>query len=186
MELANERSFTIVDPNEMCTMAFVINEPEGNTSCATIQKLECKTEESASGYKKTFFVSKDDLNNDERDYDILLLTLGKEKALMNMAILKKDELLISKEPANVSYKTLRTEDSITYKDINYTPNFKRPISIIDPEIADEAKPVLYFDEAANMVRARVKLLPDKSYIALEVRKKETGGYKTNYTVCTFE
>lgn len=186
MEYANERSFTIVDANDMCTMAFVINEPEPNTTCATIQKLECNVENGANGCKKTFFVGSVDNESIEKDFDILLLTLGKEKALMNMAVLKKDELLVSREPANVSYKTLRTEDKVTYKDINYTPNFKRPISIVDPEIADEVKPVLYFDEEANMVKARVKLLPDKSYIALEVRKKDEGGYKTNYTVCTFE
>lgn len=184
MELSNERSFTIIDPNEMCTMAFVINEPEPNTTCATIQKLDCKVENSTNGYKKTFFVGAE--NAEEKDYDILLLTLGKEKALMNMAVLKKEELLVSKEPANVSYMTLKTENDIVYKDISYTPNFKRPISIIDPEIADEVKPVLYFDEESNMVKARVKLLPDKSYIALEVRKKDAGGYKTNYTVCAFE
>ena len=28
----------------------------------------------------------------------------------------------------------------------YTPNLKRPISIIDPETTDEIKPILYFDE----------------------------------------
>ena len=105
---------------------------------------------------------------------------------MNMAILKKEELLISKEPANVSYKTFKTEHSISYQDVSYTPNFKRPISIVDPEIADEVRPVLYFDEDANMVKARVKLLPDKSYIALEVQRKDNGAYQTNYTICTFE
>ena len=77
---------------------------------------------------------------------------------MNMAVLKKDELLISKEPANVTYKTLRTEHNVEYQNVNYTPNFKRPISIVDPEIADEVKPVLYFDEEANMVKARTSFL----------------------------
>ena len=105
---------------------------------------------------------------------------------MHMAMLKKDELLISKEPSKVTYKTLRTENSITYQNVSYTPNFKRPISIIDPEIADEVKPVLYFDEDANMVRARVKLLPNKMYITLEVQRDEAGDFKTNYAICTFE
>ena len=186
MELADERRFTIVDSNEMSTMAFLINEPENNTSCATIQKLDFVMQDATNNYKKTFYISNTSSENLNDDYNILLLTLSKEKAFLNMAILKNEELMISKDPANVSYKTLRTESSITYKDINYTPNFKRPISIIDPEIADEVKPVLYFDEEANMVRARVKLLPDKSYIALEVQKKETGAFQTNYTICTFE
>ena len=37
-----------------------------------------------------------------------------------------------------------------------------------------------------MVRAIVKLLPDKSYIALEVQRNEAGNYQTNYTICNFE
>ena len=37
-----------------------------------------------------------------------------------------------------------------------------------------------------MVKARVKLMPDKSYIALEVQKKGTDEFQTNYTICTFE
>lgn len=186
MELADERRFTIVDSNEMSTLAFLINEPESNTSCATIQKLDYVIQDETNNYKKTFYINNTTLENSADVYNILLLTLSKEKAFLNMAVLRNEELMISKEPANVSYRALRTENSVTYKDVNYTPNFKRPISIIDPEIADEVKPVLYFDEEANMVRARVKLLPDKSYIALEVQKKETGTYQTNYTICTFE
>lgn len=186
MELADERKFTIVDSKEMSTMAFLINEPESNTSCATIQKLDFIVQDAADSYKKTFYINNTTIENLSDSYNVLLLTLGKDKAFINMAILRNDELLISKEPANVSYKTLRTENTITYQDVNYTPNFKRPISIIDPEIADEVRPVLYFDEEANMVRARVKLLPDKSYIALEVQKNEAGNYQTNYTICNFE
>lgn len=185
MELADERRFTIVDSSEMSTMAFLINEPEDNTTCSTIQKLDYVLQDGNNNFKKTFYISNTNSSNDE-NYHVLLLTLGKEKAFMNMAVLKKDELLISKEPANVTYKTLRTEHNVEYQNVNYTPNFKRPISIVDPEIADEVKPVLYFDEKANMVKARVKLMPDKSYIALEVQKKGTDEFQTNYTICTFE
>lgn len=183
MELANEKKFTIVDSAEMSTLAFLINEPENGTNCSTIQKLDYVTQDSSNAFKKTFYINN---SIDEEDYNILLLTIEKEKAFMHMAVLKNDELLISKEPAKVNYSTLRTESSVTYQDVSYTPNFKRPISIIDPEIADEVKPVLYFDENANMVRARVKLLPNKMYITLEVQKDQTGDFQTNYAICTFE
>ena len=186
MELSEERKFTVVDGAEMSTLAFLINEPEGDSNCSTIQKLDYVLQDKSNNFKKTFFISNTNSADNNEDYNILLLSVGKEKAFMNMAVLKKDELLISKEPANVSYKTLRTESTTSYQDISYTPNFKRPISIIDPEIADEVKPVLYFDETSNMVRARVKLLPDKSYIALEVSKNSAGNFQTNYTICTFE
>lgn len=186
MELADERRFTVVDGAELSTLAFLINEPDENSNCSTIQKLDYILQDKENAYKKTFYISNTNNQLDEQDFNILLLSVGKEKAFMNMAILKKEELLISKDPANISYKTLKTENSVAYQDISYTPNFKRPISIIDPEIADEVKPVLYFDEKANMVRARVKLLPDKSYIALEVQKNEAGNFQTNYTICNFE
>ena len=183
MELADERRFTIIDSAEMSTLAFLINEPEKGTSCSTIQKLDYVTQDSSNVFKKTFYINN---SAEEVDYNILLLTIEKEKAYMHMAMLKKDELLISKEPSKVNYRTLKTEDSVTYQDVSYTPNFKRPISIIDPEIADEVKPVLYFDEDANMVKARVKLLPNKMYITLEVQKDGAGDYQTNYAICTFE
>lgn len=183
MELNDEKNFILEDSAESSTLAFLINEPEQGTNCATIQKLDYVTPDNSNVFRKKFFISNSEQNE---EYDILLLTIEKEKAFLHMAILKDDELLISKEPSNVSYRTLRTENSVTYQEVKYTPNFKRPISIIDPEIADEVKPVLYFDEEANMVRARVKLLPNKSYITLEVQKNETGAFQTNYAICTFE
>ncbi len=186
MELVDERRFTIVDSAEMSTLAFLINEPEAGAESATIQKLDFVLQDTANVFKKTFYINNSNIQTDFNDYNILLLSIGKDKAFMNMAVLKKDELLISKEPSNVSYKTFKTEHSVSYQDVSYTPNFKRPISIVDPEIADEVRPVLYFDEDVNMVKARVKLLPDKSYIALEVQRKENGAYQTNYTICTFE
>lgn len=185
MEIVDERKFTVVDGAEMSTLAFLINEPEGDSNCATIQKLEYVLQDKSNNFKKTFYISNTN-SQDEKDYNILLLSIGREKAFMNMAVLKKDELLVSKEPTNISYKTLRTAEAISYKDVSYTPNFKRPISIIDPEIADEVKPVLYFDEDSNMVKAKVKLLPAKSYIAIEVHKNSSGNFQTNYTICSFE
>ena len=186
MELVDERRFTIVDSTEMSTLAFMIEDPESGADSATIKKLDYILEDSSNAFKKTFYINNSNMFTDLNDYNILLLTIGKDKAYMNMAVLKKDELLVSKDSSNVSYKTLKTEHSVSYQDVQYTPNFKRPISIVDPEIADEVKPVLYYDEAAQMVRARVKLLPDKSYICLEVQKTSPTEYQTNYTICTFE
>ena len=79
-------------------------------------------------------------------------------------------MLVSEKPAKVDFEVLNTQSTETYKELRYTPNFKRPISIIDPEIADEIRPVLYYDEEANMVKAKIKLQPNKSYIALEVKE----------------
>ena len=186
MELVDERRFTIVDSADMSTLAFMIEEPEPGAESATIKKLDYVLEDNTNAFKKTFYINNSNMLTDLNDYNILLLSIAKDKAYMNMAVLKKEELLVSKEASNVSYKTFKTEQSISYQEIQYTPNFKRPISIVHPEIADEVRPELYFDETANMVRARVKLLPNKSYICLEVQKKSPTTYQTNYTICTFE
>ena len=57
MELADERRFTIVDSSEMSTMAFLINEPEDNTTCSTIQKLDYVLQDDNNNFKKTFYIS---------------------------------------------------------------------------------------------------------------------------------
>ena len=57
------------------------------------------------------------------------------------------------------------------RDFAYTPNMKRPITIIDPESGDEIKPILYFDEEANEVKGKCKLKPYKKYFAFEIRQK---------------
>ena len=165
MGLQESKKFTILDSRETSTLAFMVNEPDGDSIYRTLQKLDCSMNEVEAGIKRTFFIN--DMTK-EGDIDIVLVTLGDGKARLNMGILRGDKLYVSKNSAKIKYTTLYSEKPTDYDDIKYTPNFKRPISIIDPEIADEVKPTLYYDEEANMVRARVKLLPKKSYIALQV------------------
>ena len=162
------KKFSILDSRETSTLAFMVNEAEGESNYRTIQKLDASVKEDEGGIKKTFFVN--DISQKD-NIDIVLVTLGDGKARLNMAVLKDDKLLISKDSAKIKYTTLYSENQETYDDIKYTPNFKRPISIIDPEIADEIRPTLYFDESTNMVKARVKLQPKKSYIALQVTEE---------------
>lgn len=166
MRLQSARNFSILDSNGSCTLAFMINEPDGESKYRTLQKLDCAMQENENGIKRTYFVN--DLSGNDNDIDIVLVTLGDGKARLNMAVLRDNKLYVSKNSAKIKYTTLYSEKPSEYDDIKYTPNFKRPISIIDPEIADEVKPVLFYDDEVNMVRARVKLLPHKSYIALQV------------------
>jgi len=53
--------------------------------------------------------------------------------------------------------------------VQYTPNLKRPITIIDPETTEEIKPILYFDEKTNEVKGKCKLKPHKTYFTFEIR-----------------
>ncbi len=166
MGLQSARNFSILDSRESCTLAFMINEPDGDSKYRTLQKLDCAMQDNGDGIKRTYFIN--DLSGNDNDIDVVLVTLDDGKARLNMAVLRGDKLYVSKNSAKIRYTTLYSEKPSEYDDIKYTPNFKRPISIIDPEIADEVKPVLFYDDEANMVRARVKLLPHKSYIALQV------------------
>ena len=167
MEPILEKNFTIVDTNGMSTLAFLVNEPEEGTDYCTLQKLDCVYENPFDTSKKTFFIRDSGVPSEK---NIILLTIGADKALLNSALLSEDDkFYVSKKPSNVGFQVLFSEENSDYKDLKYTPNFRRPISIIDPEIPDEVKPVLYYDEEANMVKSKVRLQSNKSYIALEIK-----------------
>ena len=91
---------------------------------------------------------------------------------MNMGLLEDDKIKIAKRPIPVKFDTLYSEKEMEYKDFKYTPNLKRPITIIDPETTEEIKPVLYYDKATDEVKGKCKLKPYKSYFAFEVRDKK--------------
>lgn len=160
--------FTVLDPEDMKTLAFLIDKTqEDDDNVYTLQKLDCSVKTDAEGVKKTFYFN--DTIPAEDKKDLVLLTVGNGKALLNSATFETGHLSVGKKADFVTYKKLYSEVSSEYTDIKYTPNFKRPISIIDPDLGDEVKPVLYYDSEANEVKAKIKMLPNKSYIALEVR-----------------
>ncbi len=158
-------NFTIIDPVDKKTLAFTIE--KNDDEIFSLQKLDCSIENDNGKYRKTFFYNEP--LPDGTSKDVVLLTVGGGKAVLNTALLERNKLYISKEPSQVEYKMLYSDKETEYTDIKYTPNFKRPISIVDPEVGEEVKPVLYYDDETNMVRAKIKMLPNKSYIALEIR-----------------
>lgn len=101
---------------------------------------------------------------------LVIFSFGQEKVVINMGVLIGDEVRITKKPSPFKFNTLYSEKPEEYKEFNYTPNFKRSISIIDPETAEEVKPILYFDEKTNEVKGKCKLKPYKSYFAFEIRE----------------
>lgn len=169
MEELKNSNFTVLDPSDMKTLAFLISKTEENSeSIYTLQKLDCSVTQEADGVKKTFYFN--DSVSDGEKKDLVLLTVGNGKALLNSATFETGQLSVGKKADFVTYKKLYSTEAAEYTDIKYTPNFRRPISIIDPEAGDEVKPVLYYDTEANEVKAKIKMLPNKSYIALEVRE----------------
>ena len=167
MESWQGKHFSITDPKEINTVIYQINrtakEYLNEWPKYTVERLDYIEEIREKGIRKTFFV-----NNPSTDYDqLLILSFGKEKVVVNMALLENDKIKISKKPMPLKFDTLYYEQT-EYKEFMYNPNFKRPISIIDPETAEEVKPVLYIDEKTNKVKGKCKLKPYKSYFAFEI------------------
>lgn len=170
----SNNNFSVVDDYGMNTLAFVINSTieEGEEVCS-IEKMKCFMEQADNGFKKTFFFNETIRENERKE--LVFLTLKPGEAVLNAGEYMNGKLNIGKKPESVKYTALKvTGTEAEYKEFKYAPNFKRPISIIDPEIGDEIKPVLYFDTEANDVRAKMKMLPNKAYISLEVRRVEKG------------
>ena len=170
MNIVPGKHFSITDPQNVNTVIYQINktekEFEENSPKFTLERLKCREQLVGSNKKKTFFVDtpKEDGNQ------LVILSFGQDKVVVNMGVLNKDEVKISKKPVPVKFDTLYSEKETEYKEIKYTPNLKRPITIIDPVTTEEVKPVLYYDKETNEVKGKCKLKPYKAYFAFEVRE----------------
>ena len=166
------KHFSITDQKDVNTVIYQVNKTEKeflkDSPKFTVERLDYIEEMVGENKRKTFFVD----NPQSTGNQLVILSFGKEKVVVNMGILEDDKVRISKKPMPMNFKTLYSEKDMEYKDFQYTPNLKRPISIIDPETAEEVKPILYFDEETNEVKGKCKLKPYKSYFAFEVREKK--------------
>ena len=167
------KHFSITDPKDVNTVIYQVNKTEKeflkDSPKFTVERLEYTEEFVGENKKKTFFVNEPEPEGNH----LVILSFGKEKVVVNMGILEEDQVKISKKPMPMKFKTLYNEEETVYKDFTYTPNLKRPISIIDPETTEEIKPTLYFDENDKIVRGKCRLKPYKSYFAFEIRESNT-------------
>ena len=164
------KHFSITDPKDVNTVIYRIQETEKeyrkDSPKYTVERLDRMSEIRGEGTKRTYFIDNPSVENDQ----LVILSFGKERVVVNSGLLGEDRIKISKQPSFVKFDTLYSDET-HYKEFNYTPNLKRPISIIDPETTEEIKPVLYFDEKTNEVKGKCKLKPHKSYFAFEIRDK---------------
>ena len=162
--------FSITDPQNVSTVIYQVNKTEKEFAKTapkyTVERLEYSEEFVGEKKKKTFFVD----NPAPEGNPLVILSFAKEKVIINMGFLDYDTVRISKKPMPMKFTTLYNEEETDYKEFSYTPNMKRPISIIDPETTEEVKPILYFDEEANEVKGKCKLKPFKRYFAFEIRE----------------
>lgn len=172
METWNGKHFSITDPENVNTVIYQINETEkeylANYPKYTLQRLDYTEELRGNLKRKTFYVD----NPSEQEDELLILSFGKEKVVVNMAILEGNKISITKKPVPLKFRNLYSEEETEFKEFTYTPNLKRPICIIDPETTEEIKPNLYLDEKTNEVKGKCKLKPYKSYFAFEIRDKK--------------
>jgi len=170
-EFIQGKHFSITDPENVNTVIYQVNKTEKeiakNSPRYTVERLEFTEELVGEKTKKTFYVNRPDPEGSH----LVILSFGMEKVVVNTGILDEERVRISKKPMPIKFQTIYNEEETEYKDVEYTPNLKRPISIIDPETTEEVKPILYFDEETNEVKGKCKLKPFKNYFAFEVREK---------------
>ena len=172
MDKMQGKHFSITDPQGVNTVIYQINETEkeylDRAPKYTVERLDHTEEFRGNLNKKTFYV-----DNPQKDGNqLVILSFASDKVVINSGLLINDEVRITKRPTPLKFNTLYSEEEQEYKDVDYTPNLKRSISIIDPETTEEVKPVLYFDEKTNEVKGKCKLKPYKSYFAFEIRDKK--------------
>ena len=171
METFQGKHFSITDPKDVNTVIYRINRTEKehakDSPKYTIERLDYMEELNGELKRKTFFVEEPSEDGEQ----LVILSFGKDKVVVNTGIMEEDRLRISKKPIPVKFNTLYSEKGTVYKEFKYTPNLKRPISIIDPETTEEIKPIVYLDEKTNEVKGKCKLKPYKSYFAFEIREE---------------
>ena len=172
MQMWQGKHFSITDPKGVRTVIYQINETEKEflkeSPKYTVQRLDFTEELRGDTTRKTFYV---DVPSEHED-QLLILSFGKDRVVVNTAVLSGDKIKITKKPLPLKFDSIYSEKETEVKDFKYTPNLKRPICVIDPETTEEIKPVLYFDEKTNEVKGKCKLKPYKSYFAFEIRDKK--------------
>ena len=172
MENVQGRHFSITDPKDVNTIIYEVIETEKKdmtktTPKFTVERLVRSSEIRGESFKRTYYVD----NPKPEGNPLVFLSFGKQKVVVNTGMLIDEEVRITKKPLPVKFDTVKTEESPIYREFSYTPNLKRPITIIDTETVEEVKPVLYFDEKTNDVVGKCKLRPNRSYFTFEIREE---------------
>ena len=169
-EAINGKHFSIIDPKGVKTVIYEVSKTDKETAKNgpkfTVERLDFDENFVGEKTKKTFYINEPKPEGNK----LVILSFGHEKVVINNGILEGNKVLITKKPMPFKFKTLYNEEDTEFKEVEYTPNLKRPISIIDPETAEEIKPILYFDEKTNEVKGKCKLKAYKNYFAFEVRE----------------
>ncbi len=172
METWKGKHFSITDPKGVNTVIYemYVTKEEYLHKYPKYTMERLKTTEQIVGElsKKTFYVEDPQPNGNR----LIIFSFAKDRIVINNGLLLGNEVKVTKKPVPFKYSKLYSEEPTELKEVQYTPNLKRAITIIDPETTEEIKPVLYFDEKTNEVKGKCKLKPYKSYFAFEIRERK--------------
>ena len=171
MEEMLGKRFSITEPSNVNTVIYKVNETEkeflDKAPKFTMERLQYYEEFVGDNKRKTFFL--EDPNPEGNP--LLIFSFGQDKVVVNNGFLETDKnvVKVSTTPLPMKFQTLYSEEDTEYRNFEYTPDLKRPITIIDPETTEEVKPKLYFDEKTNEVKGKCELKALKTYVVFEIK-----------------
>ena len=105
----NGKYFSITDPKDVSTVIYRINKTAkeylNEYPKYTLERLVSSEELNGNAKKKTFFI---DYPEPEGE-DLVILSFGENKVIVNMGKLKNDKIRISRLPIPVQFDTLYLE-----------------------------------------------------------------------------
>lgn len=165
--LIQMNKFEVLDLPGMSTLGFVVesNISDKGDEYYSLEKIEHISSNVEGKIKKTFNVIAD---NEENKQSIVLVTLTNKKAVLTTGLLSEEGFTTVDSNIPLMYGTILNTDGVEYKEVAYNKNFKRNFTIIDTQTAEEVKPNVYIDKVTNQVKGSCKILPNRTYVVLEV------------------
>ena len=109
MEIVQGKHFSITDQKGVTTVIYQVNETEKEfletSPKYTLQRLDSTAEIRGETTRRTYYVD----FPSEREDELVFLSFGQDKVVVNMGILKDDKVSISKRPTPIKFDTLYSE-----------------------------------------------------------------------------
>lgn len=161
--------FSIVDPKGVKTVIYRIIETAKELQYKypkyTSERLVSLEELIQNGTKRTFFIDEPD----EKGEDLIMFSFTGKKIVFNRGVLKNNQVKASKTPRLIDYNIINSNKMVETKSFKYTPNLKRPLTIIDIETTLEVDPVVYYDETKDEFLGKCELKLNKPYFSFEIK-----------------
>ena len=98
MEMWEGKHFSITDPKDVNTVIYQINKTEKeflkDSPKYTVDRLDFTEELRGEMKRKTFYINNPSVSEDQ----LIILSFGKEKVVVNMALLQGNKITMSKKP----------------------------------------------------------------------------------------